>query len=275
MGSRMEFVDFLKVDFFNQLRDQMGAPLLDISDLPFRTGITYADIFDLYEGQEIGIDDVQVSTEGLLYYKGVMVTLNIQDAFQRGNTEENLPRLHLSNCKKINEMKTAGRIQRYISSSRNDKVRKIRFIANENYIVKTKNCDLDVCKYCLAQIRWQGYHSGMTQDEKNNISKNLDLNQFYKQFEPQFFQEMIDLLFTDKDKIKLNSYQKNWNFISYEFRKSKGWKCESCAKDCQNNHSELHTHHINGNKADNNPRNLSALCYDCHAKQPMHEHMRR
>ena len=39
----MELIDFLASDFLNGLRQQMKAPLLDYSELPFRNGISYAE----------------------------------------------------------------------------------------------------------------------------------------------------------------------------------------------------------------------------------------
>jgi hypothetical protein len=35
----------------------------------------------------------------------------------------------------------------------------------------------------------------------------------------------------------------------------------------------LHTHHINGNKTNNERNNLRVLCADCHKKQPHHGHV--
>ena len=272
----MELINFLKAGFFNQLREQMQAPLLDVSDLPFRNGISYADLYDLQEGKEVTIEDIEISAEGLLYYKGILVTLNIQDVLKRREGQDSLlPKLHLCDCQKIQDMKNAGRIQRYISSTLNHRVRKIRFNSSHSNSFTTSFENLDVCKYCLAQLGWKGYHSGMSIKEKNDIAQNVDLVEFYKAFEPQFYRELINLLFNEQDHIPVNQYQKDWKFISYQFRKSKKWRCESCGKDCNHNHGELHTHHINGNKADNSLKNLSALCYGCHANQPMHEHMRR
>lgn len=275
MGIQMQLVDFLTNDFLNGLRGQMKAKLLDISDLPFRNGITYADLYDLHEGVEVDIQDIETSSLGLLYYKGVMVSLNIQDAFQRNEQEESLPKLHICDCHKLKEMKAAGRIQRYVCSTRTDKIRKIRFISNYTNKIKSGEYDLAVCKYCLSQLKINDYKNSLTQIEKNEISKNLDLSDFYLKFEPQFYQAMIQVLYTDQDDVEVNQYQMDWKYISYHYRKSKKWRCEACAKDCRLDHANLHTHHINGNKADNRLINLSALCYDCHAMQPMHEHMRR
>ena len=62
----MELIDFLASDFLNGLRQQMKAVLLDCSELPFRNGISYAELFDIYDGVEVGIDEIDISAGGLL-----------------------------------------------------------------------------------------------------------------------------------------------------------------------------------------------------------------
>ena len=59
---------------------------------------------------------------------------------------------------------------------------------------------------------------------------------------------------------------------SGDYRKSKGWKCEQCNKDCSHDTKNLHCHHI-GPKYDNNWESLKALCKDCHKLEPFHNHM--
>lgn len=270
----MQLIDFLQDETLNALRVTMQAPLIDISDLPYQNGISYADIFDLYDGFELPLDKIEVKDNGLFYHKGVLVTLSIQDINKGTSGEQSLPRLHITKCHTLQEMEKGGRIKRYITSCRDDTKRKIRFISNQSYISSTRDYNLDVCRFCLAKIRWQGYWTGLSYRAKDEIVDRFNLAEFYKQHEPQFYSDFKGVLFNEGDVIPVNQYQSGWKLISYQYRKSKKWRCEACAKDCSQNHAELHVHHINGNKADNTRINLSALCYNCHAKQPFHEHMR-
>lgn len=269
----MQLIDFLSSNFLNDLRQNMQARLLDSTELPFRNGISYAELFDIYDGVEIHIDDINIGTNGLLHYKGIPVSLNIQDVAQ--DYQHTLPKLHICDCKKMKEMKTSGRLQRYISSAKTHKRRNIRFVGSNRNSTRIEEHDLDICKYCLSQLKWQGYQGGLSSAEKDFRAKNMNLADFYQSYEPQFYNEMVKILHTDQDQVAINDYQPNWAYISYSFRKSKNWRCESCGIDCSENRANLHTHHINGNKYDNHRHNLSALCYDCHAKQPMHQHMLR
>ena len=271
----MQLTDFLQDDFLNSLRKQMNALLIDVSDLPFRGGITYADVMETYEGIEVDIDDIEIRPNGLLYYKGILVSLNIQDVNQSINDEFRLSKLHVSYCQTLEDMKNAGRIKRYVSSSRSDSIRKIRFITNGSYVSRTEERALDVCKHCLSKLKWENYHSQLNAHEKEQIVASFSLEKFYKTYEPQFYQDLIGIIYNENESIPANIYQKNWVGLSYKFRKSKNWRCDSCHKDCSQKRSELHVHHINGDKSDNSRINLSALCYACHAQQPLHEHMLR
>ena len=68
-------------------------------------------------------------------------------------------------------------------------------------------------------------------------------------------------------------YTEDWSKISSHYRVEKGFQCEQCNVNLRSNRGLLHVHHVNGVKSDNSPRNLKALCIDCHSKQPMHSHM--
>ena len=44
----MQLYDFLQDSSLNNLRNKMKAPLIDPSEMPYRPGIVYADIFDVF-----------------------------------------------------------------------------------------------------------------------------------------------------------------------------------------------------------------------------------
>lgn len=269
----MQLYNFLANNLLNQLREQMQAPLIDESDLPYQQGLTYAEIFNLFEGQEVTLDDVKIK-DNLLYYKGVLISLNIQDITVK-NEIENLPKLHIAFCQTLQKMKEGGRFKRYISSDRMDKKRKIRKVSNYVNSSIESEYDLSICQHCLIQIAWQKFGWHLPEQQRLEIASHFDLAKFYQHYEPQFHQDFIGQLSTTEESIVINDYTPNWKRISYEFRCSKNWTCEQCSKDCRQQHGLLHTHHINGLKHDNRKINLRALCFDCHAQQPFHEHMQR
>lgn len=70
-----------------------------------------------------------------------------------------------------------------------------------------------------------------------------------------------------------NEYSEDWEIISRNYRNSMGYRCEICRVDLSSKPDLLHTHHITGNKQNNDPWNLQALCILCHAKQPGHNNL--
>lgn len=263
----MQLYDFLKDDTFNSLRHKMQAPLIDAAALPYRPGLTYIDIFEIFDGKEIDFSEIENDENGLLYHKGVLISLNIKDVNSLSG-EENLPRLHISFCKTLQEMKDGGRFKRYITSCETSTEREIRF--NNAKVIMSK---LDVCRFCLDKLHWKEFHVYLPSKVKDKIVNEFDLKEFYKTYEPQFYSDFSGILYRESDHLPLNNYQKNWSAISYQYRKSKNWFCESCGNLFDKNKSNLHVHHINGIKSDNDLGNLRALCYTCHAKQPFHNHM--
>ena len=48
-----------------------------------------------------------------------------------------------------------------------------------------------------------------------------------------------------------------------------------CETSFINNKKDLHVHHIDGVKWNNNSNNLKVLCIDCHSKHPGHDRISR
>ena len=62
-----------------------------------------------------------------------------------------------------------------------------------------------------------------------------------------------------------------WREYSTWYRNEKRWACEECELDLNYNHYYLHTHHISGTQY-NEPKDLEALCFGCHAEKPGERH---
>ena len=70
----------------------------------------------------------------------------------------------------------------------------------------------------------------------------------------------------------INKYSDDWELVSKLCRQRKSWICEGCNGNFINNKQQLHVHHIDGIKFNNNISNLKVLCIDCHKK--LHPHLR-
>lgn len=64
-------------------------------------------------------------------------------------------------------------------------------------------------------------------------------------------------------------YTEDWPEISLAMRKRDGWECQRCHGDSRN----LHVHHIDQDKQNNDPENLVTLCAPCHGQ--VHAELRR
>ena len=59
-------------------------------------------------------------------------------------------------------------------------------------------------------------------------------------------------------------YAAGWKVIARRIRDRDGWTCQDCGEQRKRWGHSLHVHHIDGNKLNNDPANLVALCAGCH-----------
>lgn len=58
-------------------------------------------------------------------------------------------------------------------------------------------------------------------------------------------------------------YPPNWDEIARQVKDATDWRCERCDHVSVYRHM-LTVHHLDGNKSNNHPANLAALCQSCH-----------
>ena len=61
--------------------------------------------------------------------------------------------------------------------------------------------------------------------------------------------------------------------INAQIRAKAQYKCERCGIDLKECRHLLHVHHLDGNKLNNEPSNLIALCAFCHGDRDRHRHL--
>lgn len=265
----------MRIDIENQLRQldalrqKMGASASDFT----------ASSEDLGEVEEIGeilvegVDDVQLSevvanSGGLLEYKGYQVVLYIPD--QGFQIEEVLidgskgKKFHVMDCRTLRNMRAAGRGERYSVRNGLGKSFPVHGVTQYRKKVEGVEAELVVCKNCLTESNFKGYKSYPAR--KREIFSAFDLEDFFTTYSSYFRHQPVDA-----DTRHANEYVDDWKRISAQFRASKNWICESCGIDLSSHKRLLHAHHINGQRRDNRPNNLKALCKDCHSKEPYHE----
>lgn len=220
-------------------------------------------------GKDIQLNEID-SSNGILNYDGHQVMLYIPD---QGDEIESVlqdgkqgRRIHVAECATLEFMRETGRFKRYDVISRVDGLFPV---FGRNYRIKQDiegESDLRVCKNCLKILNYKGF----------SIQSNAVKIQVFNEFSYEQFFEVYSSYFKSlpvhRQKATSN-YIADWPSISAKLRSELDYTCEQCGVDLKSEKTLLHTHHINGNKADNGRNNLRVLCADCHKKQPHHGHV--
>ena len=236
----MHLPDFLLNASFNDLRRLMGAEELgDFRSVRNAKILTIAELEALIGGgiDLQSLDEIQSLADGTLTYKDRPVVLYIRDVPNSGIDGFELARLHIANCRTLQDMRAQKRFARYVVAARQDGKCQINGI-NEGSATEASVDELLVCQSCLGHLSGAKGHG-------------------------------------DETTAALNDYSGDFGKHAAAAKKRAGFKCEDCGRDLSNPkfRSFLHAHHINGVKYDNSVENLRALCIACHAAQPLHSHM--
>jgi hypothetical protein len=224
---------------------------------------------ELQRGKEIALEDLNVDN-GILSVQGRQVLLYIADqGFRVTEVIAGLSqgrRIHVADCKTLVEMKEKNRFGRYHVTNNMSGIYSVFGVDKLTSESITGEAELTVCKNCLDFLNYENYRN----------SDRRTANEIYANFTLDAFFEKYSTLFKHLPKQTgkpTPGYTSDWADVSRAFRQSKDFKCEQCQVDLNNHKKLLQCHHISGNKQDNAPSNLKALCVNCHRQQPMHGHI--
>ena len=230
-------------------------------------------IAELEEGKEIPLEEVEAKFGGLLSYKGESVVLYIRDTRQDKSTLlhdiEKSRRFHVFECQTLQEMRSKGRFERYVVTTRRDGKFLVEATDRMTRLVEEIEAPLAVCKNCLYELDWKDY-ARLNRPEV--VWEKFSLQDFFAEFatffasKPQYSDETAPQ----------GGYAKNWLQIATKIKEQRNWQCEGtgCRVKLADHRSLLHAHHKNGVISDNQPSNIEVLCILCHSKQPFHEWMK-
>lgn len=194
-------------------------------------------------------------TDGIKTYKGFLyIPIYNQRAAQRKGWNT-MPKFHITKCSIIeNQMNRSNFNGHYVFANTP--------VTNMTDVDGTEK-DLKICGYCVGEV--SGVHRDMTTTE------------YYEKF---ILNDEVEDNFAADDipdeavETNIWGYTPDWYEKSRNYRHEQGYCCENC--DIKLDASDgyyLDTHHINGNKTNNNSSNLLALCVLCHANFDAH-HLR-
>jgi hypothetical protein len=172
-------------------------------------------------------------------------------------------RFHMSWCSTLEDMKKKGRIERYIATADLSGRFKVFGQSEDHGEERHASVGLKVCKNCLSNINYKNFSRN-----RKSVFDNFDIPEFFEHYSAYFEHK------PSGEVDPTRGYTGDWDAVSQKKREQENWRCEQCTVDLLEHSRLLHVHHINGVKSDNRQKNLSALCAECHSKQPSHEHMR-
>lgn len=271
----MKLPDFYAFEPFNKLKESMGIPRNVYGSLEVQISSARLTPYELElltsgAGIDVGLDEVQIHADGTLIYKDSRVLLYIRDVHRYAD-KVSLPRYHVANCTTLRHMRETGRSERYLVAARIDGTFSLN-IFNPNKARKDER--LDVCQNCLVALEFDGFRGDMRGAERKSRVRSFTPARFFEKYP----RSLHISTYRHESSAPINEYPKDWDRISRNVRERAQWKCQEigCGDDLSALYLRgfLEVHHRNGDRSDNAPRNLIALCIECHGKQPWHAHVK-
>jgi hypothetical protein len=265
----MKLPNFYMFEPLNVLKEKMGLPRdaqgsIDVVVNPGRLTALELERLTSQDGLDISLDDLKVLEDGTLAYKDSRVLLYIRDVPVYGDRQSE-PRYHLSNCSTLKEMRERKRFNsRYVVSTRTDGIFNLNIINGVKTV--TKLTQLAVCQNCLGNLSFNGFRMYWGRPQRTGAVRSFSLDEFFRQYPRSLH---IQKPKYNSDTAPLNTYSPEFERIGKAVRAAAGFRCESCDVDlsAEAHKRFLHTHHIDGDKSNNDSTNLKALCLVCHAKE--------
>ena len=182
------------------------------------------------------------------------------------------PRFHVADCKTLDNMRNAGRFDRYVATSgQTGRFRVQPKDPDTHTWDEEMEASLAPCMNCLDHLNYDGF-ANLSRREKRAAVERFDIHVFFDTCRSLF----RCLPIYTPNNFPQGAYTADWADISRTVRQRAGWTCSEpeCSVNLSNHPKLLHVHHVDGNRGNNRPSNLRVFCCLCHSKMPLHSHMR-
>lgn len=272
----MKLINFLDFKPFKDIMEKMKInkdEKIDIERIKIIEKVRIWKQLSSLSGLDIDINETVASENGFIKYNEFdKLVAYIRDQKYFGK-KFSLRKFHIAyNCKTLSDSRKSRDASKYKIVQNKSPEFTINILSEDAKTVIEANVikKLEVCTNCLKALNYKNFLN-VSKSEQDKIKNEFSFEEFLgTEFDKN--EELIKSYnLDDIENDRLRLYPKNWEEISYNYRKSKNWICEECRKDCSKNKKELETHHIDHNPSNCSFSNLKALCKTCHAK--IHPHM--
>jgi hypothetical protein len=144
----------------------------------------------LKQGIEVKLDEVEVR-QGFLGYKENLIILYIDDnthqtEFVLRDSPQEGRKFHIFDCSTLQRMRSEGRFERYVVTTKSDGFFKVKVMRNKNddFIVEMA-AQLLVCQHCLEEI---GYFNPNRSRgvKRSHIVREFSIKDFFDTYTPKF-----------------------------------------------------------------------------------------
>jgi len=253
---------------FKNIRDQMGI-----------TRVVHVDGLDapLGRGLKVGRDeigDLKSADDGTLVWRGRRVLVYIRDQDRNGKGVIDFRKWHVTECQALAHMRSEGRFGRYVFTTRADGKFLVKVRDRSTRSIEYENeYELDVCRYCLGELGWKRYSTGMSEAAKVRAVSEFTPAIYFANYGPS---RVGALPRYDERTAPVQVYSADHRKIREKYLSEVGWVCEGegCGQSFYEARQELHLHHVDHDTGNNIHSNLKALCRSCHSRCPGPGHKR-
>lgn len=270
----MKLPDFSLDTQLNDLRAKVGAPLRNYEPPSAQDTLSPGEIEILASaGLDIPLNDISILDDGTLVYKNRRVVLYIRDVKQYRQSEPNdLPRFHVANCDKLQEMRANNRFERYVVATRDSGLFQINLKTHNASSFRKSDEPLRVCQFCLSHLNWNSFKQARrSRTERHTAVAGFQLSDFFSVYPKSAISSEPK---HDAISAPLNDYGPEFKIVADRIKLARGYRCDQCGVDLSHNKRFLHAHHRNGLQFDNADSNIVLLCIADHAEQYNHGHVK-
>ena len=226
---------------------------------------------DLLETRGVDLtsaDGVCDSATGLFAYAGRRIILYRRQRVTSEHELNTAKPFHLVRCDALKRLAIQVHAARHTYTARRDGLF-VMIVDSGDGTMRDVAIPLEPCRLCLAELDYHGYGAAK-RTQKVAIRRAFLIRDFLDSY-PAAANSGATIV---SETIPTpNEYPPEWNLVSRAFREQSDWTCSHCEVQCHASPALLHTHHVNGIKADVRPENLRALCITCHREEQGHRTM--